>query len=75
MNKKFVYLVGNNKKVKIKSVYYAVKSEYLDIIRVNFSFKSGYIKADDNEDLEYMTRKLKESYEKWGLDMNLNKTK
>jgi len=26
----------------------------------------------DKEDLEYMTRKLKE---KWGLDMNLNKTK
>jgi hypothetical protein len=22
-----------------------------------------------------MTRKLKEAYEKWGLDMNLNKTK
>ena len=29
----------------------------------------------DKEDLEYMTRKLKETYEKWGLDMNLNKTK
>jgi hypothetical protein len=27
------------------------------------------------EDLEYMTRKLKETYEKCGLDMNLNKTK
>ena len=31
--------------------------------------------AGDKEDLEYMTRKLKENYEKWGLDMNLNKTK
>jgi len=31
--------------------------------------------AGDKEDLEYMTRKLKESYEKWGLDMNFNKTK
>ena len=31
--------------------------------------------AGDKEDLEYMTRKLKETYEKWGLDMNLNKTK
>jgi len=28
----------------------------------------------DKEDLEYMTRKLKETYKKWGLDMNLNKT-
>ena len=26
----------------------------------------------DKEDLEYMTRKLKETYENWGLDMNLN---
>jgi len=31
--------------------------------------------AGDREDLEYMTRKLKETYEKLGLDMNLNKTK
>jgi len=31
--------------------------------------------SGDKEDLEYMTRKLKETYEKWGLDMNLNKTK
>jgi len=31
--------------------------------------------AGDKEDLEYMTRKLKETYGKWGLDMNLNKTK
>jgi hypothetical protein len=31
--------------------------------------------AGDKEDLEYMTCKLKEIYEKWGLDKNLNKTK
>jgi len=31
--------------------------------------------AGDKEHLEYMMRKLKETYEKWGLDMNLNKTK
>lgn len=30
--------------------------------------------AEDKEDLEYMTRKLKEEYEKWGLTMNLQKT-
>jgi len=29
----------------------------------------------DKEDVGYMTCKLKETYEKWGLDMNLNKTK
>jgi hypothetical protein len=31
--------------------------------------------AGDKEDLGYITRKLNETYEKWGLDMNLNKTK
>ena len=31
--------------------------------------------AGDKEDMEYITRKLKETYEKWGLHMNLNKTK
>jgi hypothetical protein len=31
--------------------------------------------VDDKEDLEYMTCKMKEIYDKWGLDMNLNKTK
>ena len=33
------------------------------------------VSAGDKEDLEYMTHTLKETYEKWGLDMNLNKTK
>jgi hypothetical protein len=28
-----------------------------------------------DKDLEYMTCKLKETYKKWGMDMNLNKTK
>jgi hypothetical protein len=31
--------------------------------------------AGDKDDLEYMTRKLKETYEKWALDLNLNKRK
>ena len=31
--------------------------------------------AEDSEDLEYMTRKLKEEYEKWGLKINMEKTK
>ena len=31
--------------------------------------------AGDKEDLEYMTRKLKETYEKCDLDMDMNKTK
>jgi hypothetical protein len=31
--------------------------------------------AGEKEVLQYMPYKLKESYEKWSLDMNLNKTK
>jgi hypothetical protein len=29
--------------------------------------------AQDNDDMEYMARKLKEEYEKWGLAINLEK--
>ena len=29
----------------------------------------------DHDDMEYMPRKLKEEYEKWGLTINLEKTK
>ncbi|XP_030766854.1 uncharacterized protein LOC115890691 [Sitophilus oryzae] len=32
------------------------------------------ILAQDYEDLEYMTRKLIEKYNKWGLEVNLKKT-
>ena len=31
--------------------------------------------AQYHDDMEYMTRKLKERYEKWGLAINLEKTK
>lgn len=31
--------------------------------------------ANDKDDLEYMTRKLQEEYEKWGLQLNTQKTK
>ncbi|XP_046662697.1 uncharacterized protein LOC124355579 [Homalodisca vitripennis] len=33
------------------------------------------ILAQDPEDLEYMTRKLLEEYKKWGLAVNIKKTK
>ena len=41
---------------------------------LQFADDQGVV-AGDKGDLEYMTRKLKETYEKWGLDVNLNKTK
>ena len=31
--------------------------------------------AQDHDDMEYMTRKLKEEYKEWGLTINLEKTK
>jgi hypothetical protein len=31
--------------------------------------------AQDHDDMEYMARKLKEEYEKWGLVISLGKTK
>ena len=31
--------------------------------------------TEDYEDLQYMARKLKEEYEKWGLKINMEKTK
>ena len=31
--------------------------------------------AQDFEDIEYMTRKLIQEYQKWGLKVNMNKTK
>jgi len=31
--------------------------------------------AQDRDDMEYMARKLKEEYGKWGLAINLEKTK
>jgi len=31
--------------------------------------------AQDHDDVEYMARKLKEEYEKWGLAINLEENK
>jgi hypothetical protein len=43
-------------------------------IRLNFA-DDQVLLAHDHDDMEYMTRKLKEEYEKWGLTINLEKTK
>ena len=42
----------------------------------SFSFADGHLLlAQDHDDMEYMARKLNEEYEKWGLAINLEKTK
>ena len=40
-------------------------------------FNSGFkgLIAQDHDDMEFMARKLQEEYEKWGLTINLKKTK
>ena len=42
----------------------------------SLSFADGQVLlAQDHDDMEYMARKLKEEYEKWGLAINLEETK
>ena len=42
----------------------------------SLNFADGQVLlAQDHDDMEYMARKLKEEYEKWGLAINLEKTK
>jgi len=41
---------------------------------LNFAFDQVLL-AQDLDDMQYMARKLKEEYEKWGLTINLEKTK
>jgi len=37
----------------------------------SLNFADDQVLARDHDDMEYMARKLKEEYEKWGLAMNL----
>jgi hypothetical protein len=47
-----------------------------DTYLYSFNFADDQVLlAQDHEDREYMGRKLKEEYEKWGLVINLEKTK
>ena len=44
------------------------------IYRLQFA-DDQMVMAQSKEDLEYMCRKLQEQYSKWGLNMNIAKTK
>ena len=41
----------------------------------SLSFADDQVLLAQDHDMEYMARKLKEEYEKWGLAINLGKTK
>jgi hypothetical protein len=45
----------------------------ITLYTLQFADDQVVLAVDKKKDLEYMTRKLKETYEKWGLDINLNK--
>jgi hypothetical protein len=44
------------------------------VYSINFA-DDQVLLAQDQDDMEYMARKLKEEYERWGLAVNLEKTK
>lgn len=48
--------------------------EYTTIYSLQFADDQSVI-ARDRDDLEYMTDKLKKTYDEWGLSMNIRKTK
>jgi C-terminal processing protease CtpA/Prc len=49
---------------------------YIQYIQYSLNFADDQVLlAQDHDDMEYMARKLKEEYEKWGLAINLEKTK
>jgi hypothetical protein len=65
-----------------KCVYCSVRTAYLTVIQVDNTLIYTLKFADDQvvmaqgkEHLEYMCRKLQEEYSKWGLNMNIAKTK
>jgi len=45
------------------------------VCALQVQFADDQLDLAGDKDLECMTPKLKETLEKWGLDMNLNKTK
>ena len=49
-------------------------SKHTHIYSLNFA-DDQVLLAQDHDDVEYMARKLKEEYEKWGLNINLEKNK
>ena len=67
-----IYIRKALEKWKHKCYGMGIPLENITLYTLQFA-DDQVVLADDKEDLEYMTHKLKEIYEKWGLDMNLNK--
>ena len=53
-------------------MYIPIQKTY--VYSLNFADEQ-VLSAQDHDDMEYMARKLKEGYEKWGLAINSEKTK
>lgn len=69
-----VYIKEALRKWKRKCAGMGVPLENTTIYSLQFADDQAVI-AGDNEDLTYMTRKLKETYDEWGLTMNIQKTR
>jgi hypothetical protein len=64
-------VLGNWKR-KCQPIGIPIQNTY--VYSLNFS-DDRVLLAQDHDDMEYMARKLKEEYKKWGLTINLEKTK
>ena len=53
--------------------YTSTKHTYIYIYSLNFA-DDQILLTQDHDDMEYMARKVKKEYEKWGLTINLEKT-
>jgi hypothetical protein len=69
-----IYIRKASEEFKSKCHGMGITLENITLYTLQFA-DDQVVLAGGKEDLEYMTRKLKETYEKWGRDMNLNKTK
>jgi hypothetical protein len=55
-------------------LYCDVICVYIIVCSLNFA-DDHVVLAQEQDDMKYMARKLKEEYEKWGLTISLEKTK
>ena len=62
-------MLGNWKR-KCQPIGIPIQNTY--VYSLNFADDQVFF-AQDHDDMEYMARKLKEEYEKWGLKINLEK--
>jgi hypothetical protein len=66
------YNVLRNWKMKCQPIGIPVQNTYIHVYSHNYADYKVLL-AQDHDVMEYMARKLKEEYEKWGLDKFIKK--